>query len=135
MNNIITQEEQFVLLEDGKEFYRGNNFDCLLKLQKSQPQSYDYATKYGGWKIIPLNQHIKNSPTEEDQKFEYQLLARLRMDCDYYLGHGNQSLKNLYHDTVHEHISAMKKIWNLLTFKPEWISLEQILDYEKRMKL
>jgi hypothetical protein len=35
---------------------------------------------------------------------------------------------------VDDHIEMMKKIWNGFQEKPEWLSMEQIEDYERKMK-
>lgn len=68
-------------------------------------------------------------------KFEYMLLGRMRMDCEYYLGYGNRSLAILSNGSVKEHIGRMKELWNIFPEdqKPEWLTWEQILTYEKEM--
>lgn len=68
-------------------------------------------------------------------EFLYQMLGRLESDCKYFLGNGNVYEKNLWASTVDNQISAMKEIYNKLEEKPEWLSLEQINNYEKNMKL
>lgn len=72
--------------------------------------------------------------TPGDSKFNYMLLSRLQMDCDYFLGNGNRYEKNLWAGNVNDHIEMMKKIWNGFEEKPEWLSMEQIEDYERKMK-
>lgn len=71
---------------------------------------------------------------EIDYSFDYQMLSRLQMDNDYYLGHGNRSEKQLWAGNVDDQIAEMKRIWNKLPVKPEWLSMEDILNYEKQMK-
>lgn len=70
-----------------------------------------------------------------DEKFRYMMLDRLRGDCEYYLGNGNRSSNVLWSEDERQHIENMKAIYN--TFgekdKPEWLTWEQILDYERRM--
>lgn len=68
-------------------------------------------------------------------EFEYQLLGRMKADCDYYLGYGGRSTYALHGKTVEEHISGMKEIWENFPeeAKPEWLSWEQILEYESAM--
>ncbi|ARE60567.1 hypothetical protein I5Q82_16265 [Acutalibacter muris] len=60
--------------------------------------------------------------------------GRLRCDCDYYLGYGNRN-EDILCGTPQEHIECMKKRW--LEFaddeKPEWLTWEQILEYERQM--
>jgi hypothetical protein len=69
----------------------------------------------------------------DSQKFQYMMLGRLQTDCDYFLGNGQRSVNNLWGETVEEHIAEMKKIWNELEVKPEWLTMEQIEDYERQM--
>lgn len=76
----------------------------------------------------------EEQPTREE-KFNYQMLDRLRSDCDYYLGNGNRSKKHLYYKDEQEHIDKMKELYNSFTEdkKPEWITYEEILNYEELM--
>jgi hypothetical protein len=69
-------------------------------------------------------------------EFDYRLLSRLVSDCDYYLGNGNRSEKHLWAGNVDGQIKKMKELWNGFpkNAKPEWLSMEDILDYEKKMK-
>lgn len=68
-------------------------------------------------------------------KFTYMMLSRLQMDNDYYLGMGNRSARNLWAGSVDEQIKEMKRLWNSLPEdrKPEWLSMEDIKEYEKEM--
>ena len=70
-----------------------------------------------------------------DNFFNYQFLGRLESDCKYYLGFGNRSKKCLWYQDEKEHIEGMKNIYNSFEehAKPEWITFEQILQYEKEM--
>lgn len=72
--------------------------------------------------------------SDGDVKFNYMMLDRLRSDCDYYLGNGNRSERILRGENVNEHIKEMKRLWNNLKVKPEWLSMEDIEEYEKKMK-
>ena len=68
--------------------------------------------------------------------FRYQLLDRLRTDCNYYLGFGNRDSRFLWAGNAAKQIAYMIAIWNSFPQdqKPEWLSLTQIYDYEVRMK-
>ena len=66
-------------------------------------------------------------------RFQYMMLGRLQTDCDYFLGNGNRSENNLHFPTVEEHIQGMKDIWTELENKPEWLSMEDIENYERQM--
>ena len=69
-----------------------------------------------------------------NSEFQYKMLDRMRSDCEYYLGFGNRSTKYLWGKSVEKHIEAMRRIWNELEEKPVWLSMEQIDEYERRMK-
>lgn len=70
-----------------------------------------------------------------DQRFRYQLLDRMRLDCEYYLGPGRRLVKYLWAGSAEEQIGFMKALWNSFPpdGKPEWLSYERILEYEKQM--
>ena len=76
--------------------------------------------------------YIKEN-SESDIKHQYMLLNRMQSDCEYFLNHGNGNAKRLYMGDVKKQIAEMKKIWNNLKEKPEWLSMEEINDYEKQM--
>lgn len=77
-------------------------------------------------------EYFKNN---NDPEFLYQMLGRLESDCKYFLGNGNGYEKHLWASSIKEQISAMKEIYNKLDEKPEWLTMEQINDYEKQMIL
>lgn len=70
----------------------------------------------------------------EDNEYQYMLLNRLKTDCEYFLGNGNRNEKHLWAGSVEAQINEMKKIWNNLKEKPEWLTIEDINNYEKLMK-
>ena len=66
----------------------------------------------------------------------YALLDRMRTDCKYYLGNGRRHNKYLWCvGDEQRHIDYMKAIWNSFPqdAKPEWLTMEQILAYERLM--
>ena len=65
--------------------------------------------------------------------FNYQMLSRLQTDCDYWLGYGNKCDKHLWAGNPQEQIKEMRRIYDLLPEKPEWLTLEQINEYEKKL--
>jgi len=65
--------------------------------------------------------------------FEYQLLARLQQDCEYYLGFGARNKKHLWALDEAEQIQKMRALYAGLPEKPEWITLEDIDEYEAAM--
>lgn len=68
-------------------------------------------------------------------QFRYMMLDRMRQDCAYYLGNGNRLTKYLWAGDEVKHIACMKSLWNSFPEgeKPEWLTYEQILEYEKEM--
>lgn len=70
-----------------------------------------------------------------DDTFRYQLLGRLQSDCEYFLGFGYRSTNRLWAHNVADQIETMKSLHNSFTEgnKPEWLTYEQILDYESKM--
>ena len=79
-------------------------------------------------------QQPSDLPSRE-KRFQYMMLDRLRIDCDYYLGYGHRRSTVLCYGDPKEHIEAMKELWNGFSEdeKPEWLTWEQLLDYEKKM--
>lgn len=69
-----------------------------------------------------------------NSEFQYKMLDRMKSDCEYYLGYGNRSTKYLWGKSVEKHIESMRRIWNKLEEKPAWLSMEQIDEYEEKMK-
>ncbi len=73
------------------------------------------------------------SAPDDTTKFDYQLLARLQQDCDYYLGCGNRAQKHLWAGDEVQQIAKMKEVYAALPEKPEWLTLERIEQYEAAM--
>ncbi len=70
-----------------------------------------------------------------DNTFTYQMLSRLQMDCDYYLGYGGRNPKQLWARNEKKQIEEMKRLWSSLPKdgKPEWLTKENIKEYERLM--
>lgn len=89
--------------------------------------------------ISNIEKHYLKESNEDilrkGDEFRYQLLSRLKSDCDYYLGNGNRNDKHLWAGNVKDQIQTMKDLYNSFSddMKPEWISLEDIDNYEKEM--
>lgn len=104
----------------------------------AHPSLYPSANnEFDGEPDMPIEQEhvIISQPDNEGKKFEYMMLDRLRCDCEYYLGYGNRNAEVLWSKNPREHIEAMKTRW--LSFaeneKPQWLTWEQILEFEKQM--
>lgn len=80
-----------------------------------------------------VKRHINSISDSDSQRKEYILLSRLKQDCDYYLGNGNRNARHLWADTPEEQIKKMKELYSVLSKKPEWLTEDDILNYEKAM--
>ena len=78
-------------------------------------------------------ENYKSSDDNQKDEYNYMLLSRLKTDNDYFLGNGNRNPKHLWANNVKDQISEMKTLWNNLKIKPEWLSMEDILNYEIKM--
>ena len=70
-----------------------------------------------------------------DESFRYQMLSRMEADCKYYLGNGGRHIKYLWAGNEKDQIACMKALWKSFPEdkKPEWLTFEQIQDFEKQM--
>lgn len=69
------------------------------------------------------------------ERFCYMMLDRLRSDCDYFLGYGCRNEGVLWADNVERHIAIMRALWDSFPDdrKPQWLTREQIDEYEQKM--
>lgn len=147
-NNIRTME----LI--GEDFWSRPVYKCIetgslwkdITLGSDKPELYNCNNEFEGEPDCPIKQTleiyftertkkpIEDQPTEE-QKFNYMMLGRLKSDCDYYLGYGNRYAKHLWAGNEQDQIDEMKKLFNSFEDdkKPEWLTFEKILEYEKLM--
>lgn len=70
---------------------------------------------------------------DRNDSFLYSLLDRIRINCSYYLSFVNRDKSILWAKDELEQIEYMKAIYNYLEEKPEWLTMEDILNYEKEM--
>lgn len=82
-----------------------------------------------------LKSLIKECISEQsgNQEYNYMMMDRLKQDCEYYLGYGHKNKRHLYYKDEKKHIEEMKKLYKQLPKKPQWLTYQQILDYEKLM--
>lgn len=91
-----------------------------------------------GEPMYPIKQEHSFNPApykRNKNELQYGMLDRLRSDCDYYLGYGRRNPDFLYEKSEEAHIETMKNIWKSFPQegKPEWLTWEQVLEYEKKM--
>ncbi len=67
------------------------------------------------------------------EKWRYMLLDRLRLDCVYYLDNGNRHASHLWTHDERKQIDLMREVYASLPEPPEWLTLEDIADFEKQM--
>lgn len=72
---------------------------------------------------------------QADDSFRYQMLSRLKQDCEYYLNYGNRTKKHLWAGDEADQIEMMKELWKSFKEdeKPEWLTWDELLDYEKAL--
>nr|WP_162306329.1 LPD11 domain-containing protein [Brevibacillus laterosporus] len=110
-----------------------------VTLGNENPELYSCGNTFDGEPDFPIKSdleiHFKNQYAKEENRFNYMVLDRLRSDCDYYLGYGNRNKNRLYYNDEQRHIDQMKELYNSFPNdkKPEWLTYEQILNYEKLM--
>lgn len=69
-----------------------------------------------------------------EDRFNYMLLGRLKLDCEYYLGDGCRNAKqSLWEHDEQAQIDKMREIYDSLKIKPKWLTMEQIDEYAARM--
>jgi hypothetical protein len=82
--------------------------------------------------IVIANPLSEREEREKALKFDYMMLSRMQMDCKYY--DNAAQYNNAHWQTAKEMIESMKERWNKFPddLKPEWITWEEILGYEKK---
>jgi hypothetical protein len=106
----------------------------------STPDLYSSSNgEFDGEPCTPIKSELvvvfKTKYEESPYRFSYMLLDRLQGDCKYFLGNGNRAVSQLWAGTVEGQIEKMKELHDSFPegHKPEWLTYEEILDYEKRM--
>lgn len=76
----------------------------------------------------------------EPSAYDYQLLDRLKSDCDYYLGacvdfgmDMTAAQKNLWAGSIEAQVSKMRELYDKLPEKPDWLTMQDIDRYEHNM--
>jgi hypothetical protein len=106
----------------------GYTFDFYL-------DNVPYGLRPIGVELEQLKGYEEMAKGGEVGDFNYMMLGRLQSDCEYYLSYGNRSERQLWAGSVEGQIKEMKRIWHSLPEdkKPEWLSMEDILEYERKM--
>lgn len=142
MNNNRTME--FIGKDDwDRPVYKSIETGSLWKdinLGKGEPALYSSSNgEFDGEPCSPIKSDLivtfKTKYEESPYQFNYMLLSRMQSDCEYFLGYGNRSESRLWAGNVKDQIEKMKELWNSFPEdqKPEWLTYDGILEYEKRM--
>lgn len=111
-----------------------------LNMGRRKPDLYSVTgNDPDGEPLYPINAEYIFDPApyqENPYEFEYMLLDRMRMDCDYYLGYGRRAVSILGGDPQ-KHINEMKELWKGFPEdgKPQWLTWKEILKYEDQIKI
>ena len=132
-NNAVDMDK--MTSEQQKEFKQRLKDLHLLDDDESNLQSaiQSYRNHY----IQEFESYTKKEENNTDLEYRYMLLDRLKQDCEYFLGNGNGNAEHsLWAKDIDEQIDKMKELYNSFTNdqKPEWITMEDIDNYEKKMK-
>ena len=112
----------FIKVDGSYEYYV---MDDKGNTTKSYPISYGLVDEARSF--IPINE------SEDQDKFNYMMLSRLKSDCDYYLGNGNRNPKHLWAGDEAKQIAKMREFYDKVPEEPEWLTKEDIDSYEDKM--
>ena len=78
----------------------------------------------------------RSAAAENPHAITYQMLSRLKSDCDYFLGAGEGNEKHLWAKSADGQIAEMRRLLGTLPkgAEPEWLTPEDIDSYEQKMK-
>lgn len=132
MGNGVTVYEVY---KNGKSNYTMD--DIKKAVLEKFPELDVYGTSYSS--IFFYKPQKTESKLQEDTtnlEYNYMLLDRLKQDCEYFLGNGNGNVDTLWAKDIDKQIAKMKELYNSFADneKPEWITMNDINDYEKEMK-
>lgn len=124
--------------EEGTYFakFRDDSINDFIYIGKDPEQDpWDNIRNMERFKDIEVITVGDENLPNGQERFNYMMLSRLLSDCKYYLGNGNRYEGHLWAKTVKEQIEEMKRIWGQFAEnkKPEWLTWEDILNYEKEM--
>ena len=123
--------------EDGLYFSKDDYGDIIYIGKEPDNDPWGSVKTLDKYKDIEfITTGDENLPTEL-KRLDYMMLSRLEADCKYYLGYGGRYTGHLYYKDEQKHIDEMKKLHNSFqdNKKPEWLTMNQILEYEKKMQV
>lgn len=136
LNSILTKALEWITYHTSDE---KDTFKRQLGLKKKELDYFgiDLEESLQESKEYTKVEENKLKENNTNLEYKYMLLDRLKQDCKYFLGNGNGNAKHsLWAKDIDEQIEKMKEIYNSFSEeeKPDWITLEDIDNFEKRMK-
>lgn len=121
----------FGVEDEAFETYGSRSQSNVEKVIKKYYKEYKNAFK----KNLKENESLLDKyKLNGDDRFRYMMLSRLQSDCKYVLGAAEGNTRHLWvEDDIKTHCALMRELYNSLPKKPDWISLEDIDNYEKEM--
>ena len=129
--------------EQGGQFVSRYYMSTLLGMDESDiPLSDMKAFSLDGgvpaWTVAGTD--LQNVTDWLNTAYDYQLLDRLKSDCDYYLGacvdfdmDMTAAQKNLWAGNIEAQVSKMRELYDKLPEKPDWLTMQDIDRYEHDM--
>ena len=125
---VVIDDRRFVIEKvekiSGDVSMRDITFEDTVGIPINRIENIDFV------RSLLAEQSIDKTQPFED---EYRLLSRLKSDCEYFLGTGARAEKHLWAGSVDEQIDKMRELYDLLPEKPEWLSKQDIDNYERQM--
>lgn len=126
--------------EESGKFYldiENGRFDNPQLYTSSPSDDIDGEPNYP----LNLKYEIVNPITEDErlqEKFrhEYMMLSRLQGDCIGYLSEGDwryHQSSRIWAKDEQAQIDEIRRLWNILPIKPEWLTMEQVNEYALQM--
>lgn len=125
---VVIDDRRFVIEKvekiSGDVSMRDITFEDTVGIPINRIENIDFVRSLLAEQSIDKTQPFEN---------EYRLLSRLKSDCEYFLGTGARAEKRLWAGSVDEQIDKMRELYDLLPEKPEWLSKQDIDNYERQM--
>lgn len=112
---------------------------CELKeikksLKEIRQQLKELRAEINESNAINSNKETLQDILKLDIEFRENFLSRLVADCKFYISRKSGQESDLWAGGIDKQISYMRALWESFIKKPIWISLEDIQEYENKMK-
>ena len=116
---IMTSEEHLKVMDAFKKL-----FDSIKDIDLTGLAFEDRIQIAGLYEMLDIPSRYRH---------EYMMLDRLRCDCEYYLHNGGRNPKCLWAQDERKQIAEMRRLYDILPVKPEWLHSGDIDEYELEM--